>query len=124
MPLPLLGILGIIVGAVVVGALVTYAVILTVKWLRDKIKDMIARKNAEKVLVTDIENLVKNCTNKKSLDELNKLVDEGYEFVAVAVDDTEKNIVGDVTLIKDLNDELDYEVEQLLGNQRMVVIEQ
>jgi len=124
MPLPLLGILGIIFGGIILGAWVIYVIVLTAKWLIDKIKEMIARKNAKKVLVSDIEILVKNCTNKKTLDELDKLVDEGYEFVAVAVDDTEKNIVGDVVLIKDINDELDDEVEQMLGLERMIVIEQ
>ena len=122
--MPLLGIIGIIVGAIIIGALVTYIVSLTGKWLRDKIKDMIAKRDAKKVLVSDIENLVKNCKNRKTLDELDKLVDKGYEFFAVAVDDEGKNIVGDVEFIKDMNDELDYEVEQMLGTERMIMVEQ
>jgi len=124
MPLPLLGIIGIIAGAIIVGALVSYAVYLTGKWLRDKIKEMIAKKHAKKVLISDIENLVKNCDNKKTLSELNKLVEVGYDFVAVAVDDTGKNIVGDAEIIKDINDELDDEVEQMLGSERMILITQ
>lgn len=111
-----------IAAAVAIGALIAYAVAMTFKWLKNKIKDKMAQKNVKKTAVADIEKLIDECENKVSMDELMSMSDKGYSHVMVSVDDNNQ-VVGDVEIIKDTNEELDAEVERLLGRERMVVVE-
>lgn len=111
-----------IAAAVAIGALVAYAVALTFKWLRNKIQQKMAMRNVKKTAVADIEKLIDECDNKVSMDELMNMSNKGYSHVMVSVD-SNNQVVGEVEIIEDTNDDLDYEVERLLGRERMVVVE-
>ena len=111
-----------IAGAIALGCLIAYAVVLTVKWIRDKIREKIRVKKAKKVMVADLEQLIEECDNTVSLDALDDLVDGGYTHLMVGVDENNK-VVDDVEIIKDKNSSLDEEVEELLGKSGMVVVE-
>lgn len=112
-----------IAAAVAIGALIAYAVALTFEWLRKKIKEKMASRNVKKTAVMDIQKLIDECDNKVSMDELEKMADKGYSHVMVSVD-SNNEAVGDVEIIKDTNNDLDREVQQLLGRERMVVVEE
>ncbi|MBQ8691887.1 MAG: hypothetical protein IJ520_01935 [Synergistaceae bacterium] len=62
----------------------------------------------------------KTCTNRTTLDELDKLEDEGYTYVMADMDSSGE-IIGDVELIKD--SENDRQVTQRHGREGLVVIE-
>lgn len=110
-----------ITAAIAAGCLIVYAVALTIKWLKNKIKEKLAQKNVSKVATADLETLIDECENTMSMEEFEKFVDEGYTHVMASVDDNGK--VYDVEVIKDTNDSVDEEVEQLLRKEGMVVIE-
>lgn len=118
------GLLAGIVGLIALGCIVAYVVVLTIKWLRNKIKEKLAKRNVKKVAVADLEELIEECDNTVSLNELNDLVDKGYTHLMVDVGYDGK-IVGDVEVIKDENDSIDRDVEELLNrtNQGMVIVE-
>lgn len=118
----MLGVLLGIAAAVAVGALVAYAIALTMKWITNKVREKMAMRNVKKTAVADIEKLIDECDNKVSMEELEKMADKGYSHVMVSMD-SNNEIIGDVEIIKDTNDELDREVRQLLGREHMVVIE-
>lgn len=107
-----------IAGIVAVGALVAYAVVLTIRWLKNKIKTLLAKKNVKKVAAMDLERLVDECPNQKCL---NDLLDDDYDMVVASVNDNGK--IEDVEVVKNTGDE-DYEVDDLLGSERMVVVNQ
>lgn len=118
------GLIAGIIGLIAIGCLVAYAVVLTIKWLRDKIKEKIAKKNVKKVAVADLEKLIDECDNTVSLKDLDSLVDEGYTHLMADVDYNGK-AVGEIELIKNKNDTIDKEVEELINrtNQGMVIVE-
>lgn len=118
----MLALLGAIVGLIAVGCLVAYAIVLTIKWIKDKVKQKLAQKNVKKVAVADIEQLIAECDNTVSIDALDDLTEQGYSHIMVDVGYDDK-IVGDISVIKDENTTLDAEVEQLLGRKGMVVVE-
>lgn len=105
-----------IVAVIAIGALIAYAVVLTIRWLKDKIKSLLAKRNVKKVAAMDLERLIDECPNQKTLDDL---FDDGYDKVIATVNDSGK--VEDVEVVKNTGDE-DWEVEELLGSERMVVI--
>lgn len=113
-----------IVGLIALGCLVAYAVVLTIKWLRNKISEKLAQKNVKKVAVADLEELINECDNKVSLSDLNDLVDKGYTHMMADVG-YDGEIVGDVEVIQDKNDSIDREVEELINRtkQGMVLVE-
>ena len=111
-----------VIGLVAAGCLVAHLVVLTIKWLINKIKEKLDAKNAKKVAVADLEKLISECDNTMSVDELDNYVDQGYSHVMVEVDDNNK-IVGDIEIYGDENGNLDEEVQELLGRKGMVVVE-
>ena len=112
-----------IVGLIALGCIVAYAIIVTFKWLKNKIKEKLAAKNAKKVAVADLNELIDECDNKVSLKDLENLTDEGYTHLVATVDTDNK--VSDVEVIKDKNETIDSEVESLINrtHKGMVVIE-
>ena len=112
-----------IIALVAAGCIVAYAVVLTIKWLRNKVKEKLAKKNVEKVVLGDLQALIDECNNPATLDELDKLADKGYTHVMADVGYDGK-IVGDVELVQNQNNTLDREVEELINrtNQGMVII--
>lgn len=113
-----------IVGLIAAGCIIAYVIILTIKWLRNKISEKLAKKNVEKVAVADLEELINECDNTVSLNSLNDLVDEGYTHMMVDVGYDGK-VVGDVEVIKNINDSIDKDVEELINRtkQGMVIVE-
>lgn len=113
-----------IVGLIALGCLAVYAIVLTFKWLKNKITEKLAKRNVKKVAVADLEELINECDNTVSLKDLDNLVDEGYTHLMAEVGYDGK-IVGDVEVIKDKSDTIDKDVEELLNrtNQGMVVVE-
>ncbi len=111
-----------IVGLIAAGCLVAYAVILTFRWLRNKIREKLAAKNAKKVAVADLGELIESCDNTVTIDQLEELSDEGYTHLMATVDDNGK--VDDVEVIRDMNDSIDAEVEQFINRtgEGMVVV--
>ena len=99
------GLIAGIIGLIALGCLVAYAIVLTIKWIRNKVAEKLAKKNDKKVAVADLE-------------------DEGYTHMMVEVGH-DGNVVGDVEVIKDKNDTIDKDVEELLSrtNQGMVIVE-
>ena len=113
-----------LVGLIALGCLVAYAVVLTFRWLKNKIREKLAKKNVKKVAVADLEELINECDNTVSLSGLNDLVDEGYTHIMADVGYDGK-IVEDVEVIKDESDTIDREVDELINRTRqgMVIVE-
>lgn len=120
----MIGLIAGIVSLIALGCLVAYTIVLTIRWLRNKIVEKLKNKNVKKVAVADIEDLINGCENTTSLKDLDNLLDEGYMHMMVDIGHDGK-IVGDVEVIKDLNDTIDSDVEELLNrtNQGMVIVE-
>ncbi len=112
----------IIAGAIAAGLFIGYIVAITFSWLRNKINEKAAQKRVKKVIVADMENLVKNSENKISLEDLNAMTGENRAEVIAAVD-SNNEIVGDVEIAKDSNLDLDAAVEELLGREKSVIVE-
>lgn len=109
----MIGLIAGIVGLIAAGCLVAYAIILTFRWLKNKIKEKLAAKNAKKVAVADLDELIESCDNTVTLSDLESLSDEGYTHLMATVDDNGK--VSDVEVIRDTNDSIDEEVERFIN---------
>lgn len=120
----MLGLLMGIVGLISLGCLVAYVIVLTIKWIKNKVSEKLAKKNVKKVAVADLEELIEECDNNISLDDLDKLVDEGYTHMMAEVG-YDGQVIGDIEVIKDQNETIDKDVEELLNrtNQGMVIVE-
>lgn len=111
----------IIAGLIAAGMFVAYLVAISMRWLVNKINTKAAEKRVKNVVVADMENLVKNSSNKISLSELNSITGGRRAEVIAAVDE-DNRIVGDVEIAQDKNTFLDPEVEELLGREKTVVV--
>ena len=111
-----------ILALVAAGAFIVWVVSLTIKALRDKIRQKVEREKAKKVAVAHLKDLAKNSTNRTSLSELDKLCDEGYTDVIAGIDSSGE-VIGDVELVKDTKMIRDGGVKKLLGSEGMVVVE-
>lgn len=118
----MLGLILGIVGLIAAGCLVAYAILLTFRWLKNKIKEKLAAKNAKKVAVADLDEMIEQCDNTVTLDQLEELSDEGYTHLMATVDDNGK--VDDVEVIRDTSDSIDEEVDRFINRtgEGMVVI--
>lgn len=115
--------LGGIVALIALGTIVVLVIALTIKWLKTRLREKLALQNAQKTVVADIKELVKNCDNKISLDDLDELADkEGYTHFMATIDDNNE-VIGEVEMVKDTNGKQDVEVQRLLGRNGMVVVE-
>ena len=114
-----------IIGLIALGCLVAYGIDLTIKWLRNKITEKLAKRNVKKVAVADLVELINECPNTSSLKELDDLVDKGYTHMMADVG-YDGSIVGDIEVIKDESDSIDRDVKELLNRtkQGMVVVEE
>lgn len=111
-----------IVGLIAAGTLVAYAIVLTLRWLKNKIKEKLAAKNAKKVAVADLDELIESCDNTVTIDQLEELSDEGYTHLMATVN--EDGNVSDVEVIRDTSDTIDDEVNQFINRtgEGMVVV--
>ena len=111
------------IGAMILaGAFVVCVIALTVKWIKNKFREKLALKNAKKAAIADIKELVENCDNRMSLEELDRIASkEGYTHVMATVDNNGQ-IMGDLELIKDTSGG-SSDVQRLLGDNGMLVVE-
>ena len=105
-----------IAGIIAAGALIAYAVVLTIRWVKDKIKEFIAKKNVKKVAVTKLKKLIEECPNQKTLDDL---LNDDYDTVFATVNENDE--VQDVEIVKNTGYD-DPEVDRMLGEGEMVVV--
>ena len=94
----------------------------TLDWIMNKIDEYFFNKEVDSAVVSDIDSMMDKCTNRKSYDLLKKTRAKGYTHV-MAKTDANGQIIGKVDLVKDTNSTLDPEVAELLGDEKMVVIE-
>lgn len=115
-----MGIIGTILGLIAIGAVIVTVIALT--WLawKNKVKQRFENRRTQKVISAHLKEMEKTCTNRTTLDELDKLEDEGYTYVMADMDSSGE-IIGDVELIKD--SENDRQVTQRHGREGLVVIE-
>lgn len=118
------GLIAGIIAMVAAGCLAAYAISLTIKWLREKITNKLKQKNVKKVAVADLQEMIDSCENTISLGDLNELADDGYTHMMADVG-YDGQIVGDIELIKDTNDSIDEDIDELLNrtNQGMIIVE-
>lgn len=118
----MIGLIAGIIGLIAVGGLIAYAIVLTFRWLKNKIKEKLAAKNVKKVAVADLNELIESCDNTVMLDQLNELHDEGYTNMIATVDESGK--VNDVEVLQDTNDTIDEEVDRFINHtgEGMVVV--
>lgn len=118
----MIGLLAGIIGLIAAGCLVAYVIILTFRWLKNKIKEKLAAKNVKKVAVADLGEIIETCDNTVTLSELEELADEGYSHLMATVDDDGN--VKDVEVFRDTSDTLDEEVDRFINctGEGMVVI--
>ncbi|MCI8985014.1 MAG: hypothetical protein HFI60_03545 [Lachnospiraceae bacterium] len=114
-----------IVGLIAVGCLIAYAVVVTIKWLRNKISEKLAKRNVKKVAVADLEELINECDNTVSLSALNDLVDNGYTHLTAEVGYGGEVVSESVEVIKDASDSTDQDVKELINRtkQGMIIVE-
>ena len=118
----MLMLIGIIAAGIVAGLVVYQMIKVTVKAIIGLAKSLRA-KGAKKVFVADIDTIIAQCTNRKSLSELENLKQkQGVTHVVAGVDE-DGNVVDDIHLIQNEDEETAYEVVDLLGDEGMVVIE-
>lgn len=112
-----------IAALIAAGALVAYAIKLTIKWLKKKIIEKLDAWYAKKVAVITLGPLIDSGPHTITLDELEKLYDKGYTHLMATVDDSGK--VKDLEAIQDTSDIFDEKVEHFINRtgEGMVVIE-
>ena len=108
--------------ALAAGFCITYLIEITFNWLRNKIRQKIAERRIKRVVVADIENLARKSGNRISLSELDAMTGGRRAEVIAGIDDY-GHIVGDVEIARDLNYTMDSDVEELLGRDKMVIVE-
>ena len=59
-----------IAGVIAAGIVIAHVAILTVKWLINKVKALLAKKNIKKVAAMDLERLIDECPNQTCLNDL------------------------------------------------------
>lgn len=102
--------------------LILHVLRLTISWLRNQIKSLLAKYNTEKVAVGDLRTLSRTTENEISLDELSKLVKDGYTHLTAAID--KNGSIEKVELIKDTSDFADRDVNRLINRtgEGMVIV--
>ncbi len=81
--------LGLLIGIAAVAALVTVVVKLTLmamNWFKNKIKEKIRKRNAEKVAAVDLQEIIDNTDNTMSMDAFEELADEGATHLFATID--------------------------------------
>ena len=109
-----------LIGLIVAGLFIATVIALTFIAWRRKINEKMMAARAKKVVSAEIGALERNCTNRMSLDELNRLENDGYTHVMATMDDS-NNIIGDVEIIKDT--EHDSQVKYRHGSEGVIVVE-
>ena len=116
-----MSLIGSIIGGIVIAVVGYFVVKLTIKWIMKKIDEYFLNKEIDATVIADIDEMIEKCPNKKSYELLKKQREKGYTHVMGKT--SGGKLTGDVELIKDENSTLDPEVKDLLGPERMVLIE-
>lgn len=109
-----------LIAFIVAGLFIAAAIALTFRAWRNKLNEKRRIANARKVVSAEIGALAKNCTHRKSFDEINRLKESGYTHVMAAMD-SGGDIVGDVEVIKDSAH--DSQVSSMHGSEGVIVVE-
>lgn len=111
-----------ILALIAIGAVIMIVVNITVNWIRKRIKEKLQKKTAKKVFMKEIGQMVEDCENEMTLEELNSVKEtaKDADFVMATLD--ENNQVDEVELIKDQNSKLDREVEELLKSKKEILV--
>lgn len=102
---------------------ITYEVILTLKWLKDKITEKLAKKYVEKVAIVDLKKVLDMCDDVDSKEILKNLMNEGYTHMIAETGHDGKII--DVEGFRNISETIDEEVETLINrtNEGMIIVE-
>ncbi len=111
-----------ILALIAIGAVIMIVVNITVNWIRKRIEEKLRKKTAKKVFMKEIGQMVEDCENEMTLEELNSVKEtaKDADFVMATLD--ENNQVDEVELIKDQNSKLDREVEELLKSKKEILV--
>lgn len=105
-----------ILALITAGTLVLYKTLPKKKTLKEKLKDMLAAEDIAKAAIIEIEKLMEECPQQKSLDDLYK---DGYRYIIASINTEGK--IKDVEVYKEIPN-CDVQIQELLGDERMVVI--
>lgn len=105
-----------ILALVTAGALVLYKTLPKKKSLKEKIKDMLAEDDTAKAAIIEVEKLMEECPQQKALDKFYK---DGYRYIIASVNNDGK--IKTIEAYKKIPD-CDIQIQELLGDERMVVI--
>lgn len=110
-----------LIGGAILAVVGYFVLKLTFKWVMNKLDDYFTKKDIDGAVLADIDALADKCTNKKSYEVLKKARERG--FTQVMGKTSGGKMTGEIELIKDESSTPDQEVRDLLGTERMVVIE-
>lgn len=109
-----------IFGAILLGAAVLIVATITIVWLTNRIKLLLQNRRAKKVIIEDIDRAIKECDNEEALFKVKEMKNKGVALLSYSVD--ENNNIIESEAYQDKNSQLDNEVDELLGKERMVVV--
>ncbi len=116
-----MSLIGTIVGGIILIVAGYFALKLTMPWLMKKIDEYFLNDKIDGTVIADIGEMMDKCKNRKSYDLLKKEREKCYTHVMGKT--SGGKLTGDIELVKDENSSLDPEVKDLLGPERMVLIE-
>lgn len=110
-----------IIGGVVLAVVGYFILKLTFKWVMNKLDEYFTKKDIDGAVLADIDALAAQCPNRKSYEVLKKARERGFTHVMGKT--SGGKMTGDIELIKDESTIPDAEVTDLLGSERMVIID-
>ncbi|MBQ7561503.1 MAG: hypothetical protein IJS99_06695 [Synergistaceae bacterium] len=93
----------------------------TIKFVWDKIDKYFTEKKIDSAIVAEIPSVMEKCKNTRSYEALKAAREKGYTHVTAKT--SGGKIDGGVEIYKDTLDTPDKEVKNLLGQEKMVIIE-
>lgn len=113
-----------IIAGIAAGAVTLLVAAISMAWLIDRIKIKMMEKKVKSVLVADMQSIINQCQNTKTLADLNvNRVSAHADLVMCSIDENNK-IFDEIESIRDTNSFLDSDVEELLSKdkERAVII--
>lgn len=106
--------IGLLLGIAALTAFITVIVKLTLmamSWLKNKIKEKLRKRNAQKVAAVDLEKIIESTDNQMSMEAFEKVADEGATHLFATVDND-----GNVMDVEAVGaEEVDRNVENLIN---------
>lgn len=106
-----------IAAAIAAGAFIVYAVIITLRWLKKRLGELMAKKNVKKVMAVELERLAAECPNQK---DISALYDDNDMVLASFNGNGE---IEDMDIVKNKAAYMDSELKEELGDEHIVVYE-